>query len=98
MKIPLVNPPWFVRKTYGWGRTPWTRQWWLVTALFLGGIIRFASYMAKQDFSILTVRNHYILGMSILILSLLLISFLTGEKPKWQWGKKKDNNETEKIK
>jgi len=98
MKIPIVTPAWFVRKTYGWGRTPGTRQWWLVTAVLLGGIIRFASYMSQQDLNIPTVRNQYILGMSILILSLLLISYLTGEKPKRQWGKKNNNSkQDEKI-
>lgn len=54
--------------------------------------------MSQQDLNIPTVRNQYILGMSILILSLLLISYLTGEKPKWQWGKKNNNSkQDEKI-
>ena len=77
---------WFRRKSYGWGWTPSSWQGWLVTFLFVCGIL-----WAVQETGIGTadqeVGKFYLL-LALLSFSLIVIAWRTGEPPRWQWGGK----------
>ncbi len=74
---------WFKRKLYGWGWVPVKWQGWLVLFIW----IIFFSY------AVVTMK-HEQLEMAVLIILaiglLFYICYKKGEKPKWQWGIKKD--------
>lgn len=77
---------WFKRKLYGWGWTPAKPQGWLSVVFYLVAVIYFAvrlDPLAGED----TVVREFIVPLLIATLLLLLVSYLKGEKPKWQWGK-----------
>lgn len=77
--VMITKKPWFKRKTYGWGWTPSTWQGWAVLALYLFGAVKgFVSVFAP--------------GFLLLTAALIAVCYLTGEKPRWQWGKKKDDD------
>jgi hypothetical protein len=73
---------WFPAKRYGWGWGPPTKwQGWAVlavwTLLLIGGIADLG-------------RGHPIMRTAIIaamLVILLLICYLKGERPKWRWGK-----------
>jgi hypothetical protein len=77
------NKIWFVNKTYGYGWTPATWEGWLVIFLWLILFIPLT----------LTMEHNWILGLIgiFFITSLLIyVSYKKGEKPRWQWGGKRD--------
>lgn len=90
---------WFKRKLYGWGWTPVTWQGWLVVVAFIFILVwnyrRIEAAAASESEAMLQFLPQAIL----LILVLILISRLTGESPRWQWGfpKKEEEEEGEKI-
>ena len=81
------NKIWFPAKTYGWGWGPpvcW--QGWVVLlayiVLILGGVLLF---LPEKD-----NIPWFLFYTIILTLILIWICWLKGEKPKWRWGKGKD--------
>ncbi|MEO8637411.1 MAG: hypothetical protein ABI430_00730 [Candidatus Taylorbacteria bacterium] len=77
---------WFKAKLYGWGWTPATWQGWLVLAVFLALItLNFFRTDSTQN-SISDFLISFVPQTAILVLALIGICYLTGEKPKWQWG------------
>ncbi|MBS3144121.1 hypothetical protein J4208_00900 [Candidatus Woesearchaeota archaeon] len=74
---------WFKTKTYGWGWYPATWQGWLVLGIY---ILFFASLIIKVN-SHTMVLPLYLIAVFILTGILLVICYLTGEKPRWRWGK-----------
>jgi len=78
---------WFKRKLYGWGWTPALPQGWLVFFLYLAGVIFFATKV-KEDSSFVELKQEVIAPIIILTIILIFISYLKGEKPKWQWGQR----------
>ncbi len=86
------NHYWFKSKLFGWGWTPARWQGWLVMAVFLVYVFWESSKLPANGENVPSdiLLSFYIkLGISILIL--LLICFLKGEKPRWQWGFPKEN-------
>lgn len=83
---------WFKRKLYGWGWTPATREGWLVTIvillLIIGNVLRVEKQALTDSQAVLQV----IVPTFVLVGILILISYLKGEKPKWQWGFPKDEH------
>jgi hypothetical protein len=78
------NKIWFVNKTYGYGWTPCTWEGWLVLLVWLIFFIPL----------IIFIKYNLILGLIgiFIITSLLLyIAYKKGEKPRWQWGKRKED-------
>lgn len=77
---------WFKRKLYGWGWVPVRWQGWLVVALSVAiGVL--GVYAGEKDDSP---------GLEGLALILMLgimcyFGYKKGEKPRWQWGLKKDS-------
>jgi hypothetical protein len=93
------NQKWFRRKRYGYGLTPATWHGWLITFLYIIFMIALTTLLLvairdepKHDpdifFSYALIA--YFTAFILSTLSFVLVSVLTGETMKWQWGKKKD--------
>lgn len=84
---------WFKRKRYGWGWYPATKEGWLVLLLWLiAFVLNECNFLYSGSKGNLQVATF--LSITILItLGLVVVSYLTGEKPKWQWGEKKNDQE-----
>jgi len=83
------NKLWFRRKTYGWGWTPITWEGWLVTLLVVVIPICIRLFMKHLEFDKATQYFYTYASIPILLMTLILICFRYGEKPKWQWGVKR---------
>lgn len=81
---------WFKRKTYGWGWYPATWQGWLVTLIYTVLIIALALTVDENSPS-REVMFTFVLPLVLLTLTFLRIAYKTGESPRWQWGKKKED-------
>lgn len=86
---------WFKRKMYGWGWTPATWQGWTVILLFLIALIALV-WDIDESASFEMVVKEIGLPFVALIILLVVISWRTGEPPKWTWYKPKDSNKHEK--
>ena len=79
---------WFKNKRYGWGWTPATWEGWAVLALYLVGII----YLFRTTDAGSHSGSDTLIGLSMPTLALtgllIVICYLTGEKPGWHWGGK----------
>jgi len=77
---------WFKRKLYGWGWTPVTWQGWLTILAFIILLVwnyrRIASTAVSESAAVLEFLPQAIL----MVLILIIISRLTGESPRFQWG------------
>jgi hypothetical protein len=78
---------WFKRKDYGWGWTPANWRGWLVLVVYLVLEIVLVKWLNidDSDRGVMT----FVLATIGLALVLVAVCYKTGEKPKWQWGKKK---------
>lgn len=77
---------WFKRKIYGWGWTPVKWQGWAVIVAFVAFIIwsgESIDGVTNPTQSQLITFYVKIVAAAILV---ILIGYLKGEKPKWQWG------------
>jgi uncharacterized membrane protein YhaH (DUF805 family) len=85
-----MNKRWFKAKTYGWGWTPASKEGWIVTLLFLVlTVVNSTSLASVSTLSTLEAESKYqffYAFQAFLIISLLLICYLKGEKPSWRWG------------
>ncbi|MDQ3244962.1 MAG: hypothetical protein M3P22_01255 [bacterium] len=81
---------WFKAKEYGWGWTPVSWEGWVVILIYLIIMIGAFRYFDQNSHSasdtLINFALPYVLGTIILF----FICYKKGEKPKWQWGKKKD--------
>ncbi len=79
---------WFKSKRYGWGWTPSTWQGWLIMFAALAVIVINAINIDRGSHSV----SDTLIGASVptvlVVAVLILICFLTGEKPRWRWGGK----------
>jgi len=80
---------WFKRKIYGWGWTPVTWQGWVTTIIYLALIILFSLTVDKTS-PAREVMFTFILPVILLTVAFIRIAFKKGEKPKWQWGVEKN--------
>jgi len=78
---------WFRAKSYGWGWTPSTWQGWVITFIYAAIVAAFALVFLRPNFG---MAGWIEFGAAIVVASALLIGicYLTGEKPRWQWGDK----------
>lgn len=81
---------WFRRKLYGWGWCPSTWQGWLIIAIYSGLVALFALTI-DNDSSRKEVWFTFVLPLIFLTITLIRITYKTGEKPRWQWGKRLDD-------
>lgn len=86
----MNKPIWFKRKTYGWGWYPATWQGWLTllafAVLMIANAVRLSMSTPSHTGTILT---QYIPQTILLVVVLLVVCYLTGETPRWQWGEDK---------
>jgi hypothetical protein len=83
-------PLWFHARSYGWGWTPATVQGWLVTAAFLVAVIIDATVLIGRTRTGGDIRSAMItfyLWLAGLVAALVAVCWLTGERPRWRWGK-----------
>ncbi|MEI7810659.1 MAG: hypothetical protein WCI41_03875 [bacterium] len=78
-----MNKLWFKRKSYGWGWTPCSWEGWIVILVW---IIALMFIIANIPYETTT---HFLI-VSLMVLLLIFVCYKKGEKPKWQWGNKKD--------
>ena len=82
-EIKSMKKIWFRRKLYGWGWTPCSWEGWLVLLVW---VIFFALAVSNLDHEIF--KNYLFIFLSVAVL--IVICYKKGEKPKWQWGKRKE--------
>lgn len=79
---------WFRRKRYGWGWRPVTWQGWVLVVVYI--------VLIAMGFRCIDVGSHsasdtlinFVPYLLILTSLIVFICYLTGEKPRWQWGDK----------
>lgn len=77
---------WFRRKRYGWGWTPARWQGWLLLIIYTACVSMIMAQLdvaATADAALARVTLP-MLGITAI---LVLVCYLTGEKPRWQWGR-----------
>lgn len=92
-----LNLVWgFKRKLYGWGWVPVRWQGWAVILVYLALILSLAltreeAIPGNPD----SGSNFLVFALPIIILTglLIYICYKTGEKPRWQWGLPKKEDE-----
>ncbi len=84
---------WFKAKLYGWGWVPVKWQGWLVILAYVALIIalvfnREEAIPGNPD----SGSNLLVFGLPIIVLTTLLIfiCYKKGERPRWQWGPRKE--------
>lgn len=96
----LKNNPehyWFKRKPFGWGWTPVTWQGWLVTIVFIGAVILNALRLNVPVGLENEFLSPFVIETFIMLLVFIFICIKTGERPRWEWGfpkKDEENRET----
>ena len=79
---------WFRRKLYGWGWTPITWQGWGILLLYVVAMVLIFINIDKDSHSASDTLLNYFLPVLLLTALLIFICYKTGEKPRWQWGKR----------
>lgn len=79
---------WFEAKRYGWGWEPATWQGWLITALYIVlavAVVISSELSVESDFPVSLMTS-----LGALTFLFFCIAWRTGEPPRWQWGRKRD--------
>jgi hypothetical protein len=80
-----MQKPWFRAKKYGWGwGLPLTWQGWVVFAGYFAFIVYDAFRLDINSSSDVAVT--YAFDSIVASIVLVVIAYLTGEKPRWRWG------------
>jgi uncharacterized membrane protein len=85
-----MQQEWFRARSYGWGWTPVTVAGWLVVAGFLIATMAntFVSiYRLRHGVDVQSAVILFLLGLAILVAALMGICWMTGERPRWRWGR-----------
>jgi uncharacterized membrane protein YhaH (DUF805 family) len=82
---------WFKAKSYGWGWTPCTWQGWAIIAMYIFAIISNVIFVNNHVGSSSDFLMQFFPNVYILTVFLIIICYLSGEKPAWRWGNKKIN-------
>lgn len=80
---------WFKRKWYGWGWYPSSWEGLFTTLVFIVLVMKIALRI-EDSASTEEVIWGFVLPFVMLIIIFTCIAYKTGEKPKWQWGRPKD--------
>ncbi len=84
---------WFKNKKYGWGWTPCSWQGWAILAMYFFAVITNVIYLNNHGFSNSDFLMQFFPQTYILTVFLLIICWVKGEKPRWQWGDKNGNSD-----
>lgn len=77
----------FKAKTYGYGWYPASWEGWLIIAIYAGCVITIATLGQRHISNGPDVLLYITLPILLLTAILIWISYKTGEKPRWRWGK-----------
>jgi hypothetical protein len=80
---------WFKTRAFGWGWTPVSVEGWVVTIAFL--LLVFAGtgvfiYELRAGADVRTANLLLLAWIGFLVVLLIVICWLTGERPRWRWG------------
>lgn len=78
---------WFKRKLYGWGWTPARPAGWVIIGVYMF-IVFGGTWYFETRVGIESEPKKFILLVLLATILLLVITWRTGEPPKWQWGRK----------
>ena len=81
---------WFKRKKFGYGWTPSTWEGWLVTIAFILLLLGLAVNLGDTPSNKKLIFEYFI-PFIVLIAILLKVTREHGEKPRWQWGRRKED-------
>lgn len=81
---------WFKRKLYGYGWVPATKSGWLVVLLYLAFVLSLTLHLSGTV-SEEEVTKLILAPIAFATILFLIITIKTGEPPRWQWGRKKDD-------
>jgi hypothetical protein len=81
---------WFRRKRYGWGWEPCSKEGWFVTLLFIASLIFWGFHIENATDEGRLLEDYFFPLASTFIL-FIIIAYKKGEKPKWQWGRPKED-------
>jgi hypothetical protein len=76
---------WFKRKLYGWGWTPAKWQGWAFLFGYVAIVLTLAFRVNEQTTGEALIEELFI-PVVVLTILLIILSYLKGEKPRWQWG------------
>lgn len=79
---------WFKSKLYGWGWMPVRWQGWAVVGVYLLAIIKIFLAIDATSHSNSDTLIAFSLPFIILTTILIVICYVKGEWPHWQWGEK----------
>ena len=80
---------WFRAKRYGWGWAPASWQGYFVLLLYIAAIIWNFFRIDSVSHSVSDTLINFVPETIVLTVFLMIICYLTGEKPEWRWGDKK---------
>jgi len=83
------NGLWFKRRMFGLGWVPIRWQGWVVTLLYIIGLVSIFNEVDGRSRSASDTLISVAIPFIILTAFLIIICYKTGEKPMWQWGKRK---------
>jgi hypothetical protein len=86
---------WFKRKKYGYGWTPCTWQGWLVILVYGLGLYMLVVRLLPETSASSPVQ--FLLAVTIWTVLLLVITYRTGDPPRWQWGDVDSEDKSEKL-
>lgn len=81
---------WFRRRLYGFGWTPATWQGWLSSLVLILVMIWIIVSFAHMQKPTSAESMWFLIKFAIWVCALVLLCYLTGEPPKWQWGVPKE--------
>lgn len=85
---------WFKRKLYGWGWTPARWQGFLVLFLYVVAVVYLFLKIDAESHSVSDTLIGIAVPFFLLTALLLSVNFVKGERPRWQWGVR---NEDESV-
>jgi hypothetical protein len=80
---------WFKARAFGWGWTPVSFEGWAVLIAFLALVAAGTGvfiYELRAGADVRAANLLFMAGLALLVGLLILICWLTGERPRWRWG------------
>ena len=82
---------WFKAKRFGWGWYPCSWQGWAVLALYFYAVISNILFINHHLDLVIDSTKQFVPQIYVLTIFLIIICYITGEKPTWNWSLRKKN-------
>lgn len=83
---------WFKAKRFGLGWRPTSWQGWVITAIYVIGLLHFF-IEANVQHSASDFLINFGFNFVVLTIPFLIICYLKGERPKWPWASGQDGTQ-----